>query len=232
MKILKPKQIIVALDFDSIKEASSIVKYLDPEIYRLKIGKQLFASEGPQVLDEFNKQGFDLFLDLKLHDIPNTVYRALKNLLNQDVWMTNIHLLGGEEMIQAAREAKEHSKSKALLIGVTVLTSLDGNNIKNMGFNIQISELVKILSISAKKNNIDGVVCSAQEVPKIKGNVGIDFITVTPGIRIEQNKNDQSRVTTLEEATKNGSDYIVLGREITASEDISKMIKKIESYII
>ena len=232
MKILKPKQIIVALDFDSFKEASSIVKHLDPEIYRLKIGKQLFASEGPKVLDEFNKQGFDLFLDLKLHDIPNTVYKALKNLLNQDVWMTNIHLLGGEEMIQAAREAKEHSKSKALLIGVTVLTSLDGNNIKNMGFNIQISELVKILSISAKKNNIDGVVCSAQEVPEIKGNIGIDFITVTPGIRIEQNKNDQSRVTTLEEATKNGSDYIVLGREITASEDISKMIKKIESYII
>ncbi len=232
MKIIKPKQIIVALDFDSFKEASSIVKHLDPEIYRLKIGKQLFTSEGPKVLDEFNKQGFDLFLDLKLHDIPNTVYRALKNLLNQDVWMTNIHLLGGEEMIQAAREAKEHSKSKALLIGVTVLTSLDGNNIKNMGFSIQISELVKILSISAKKNDIDGVVCSAQEVPEIKGNIGIDFITVTPGIRIEQNKNDQSRVTTLEEATKNGSDYIVLGREITASEDISKMIKKIESYII
>ena len=232
MKILKPKQIIVALDFDSFKEASSIVKHLDPEIYRLKIGKQLFASEGPKVLDEFNKQGFDLFLDLKLHDIPNTVYKALKNLLNQDVWMTNIHLLGGEEMIQAAREAKEHSRSKALLIGVTVLTSLDGNNIKNMGFNIQISELIKILSISAKKNNIDGVVCSAQEVPEIKGNIGVDFITVTPGIRIEQNKNDQSRVTTLEEATKNGSDYIVLGREITASEDISKMIKKIESYII
>ena len=232
MKILKPKQIIVALDFDSFKEASSIVKHLDPEIYRLKIGKQLFASEGPKVLDEFNKQGFDLFLDLKLHDIPNTVYKALKNLLNHDVWMTNIHLLGGEEMIQAAREAKEHSKSKALLIGVTVLTSLDGNNIKNMGFNIKISELVKILSKSAKKNNIDGVVCSAQEVPEIKGNIGVDFITVTPGIRIEQNKNDQSRVTTLEEATKNGSDYIVLGREITASEDISKMIKKIESYII
>ena len=143
-----------------------------------------------------------------MHDIPNTVYKALKNLLNQDVWMTNIHLLGGAEMIQAAREAKEHSKSKALLIGVTVLTSLDGNNIKNMGFSIQISELVKILSISAKKNDIDGVVCSAQEVPEIKGNIGIDFITVTPGIRIEQNKNDQSRVTTLEEATKNGSDSV------------------------
>ena len=101
-----------------------------------------------------------------------------------------------------------------------------------MGFNIQIPELVKILSMSAKKNNIDGVVCSAKEVSEIKKNLGEDFITVTPGIRIQQKNDDQSRVATLEEATKNGSDYIVLGREITTSENISKMIKKVESYII
>ena len=232
MKILKPKQIIIALDFDSIEEASSIIKFLDPEIYRLKIGKQLYAAEGPKILEKLNNLGFDVFLDLKLHDIPNTVYKALKNLLNQEVWMTNIHLLGGEEMIHAAIEAREHSMSKALIIGVTVLTSLDERNIKNMGFNTQISELVKILSTSAKKNNIDGVVCSAKEVPEIKENLGNDFITVTPGIRIQQNNNDQSRVATLKEASKNGSDYIVLGREITASKDISKMIKQVESYII
>ena len=146
--------------------------------------------------------------------------------------MTNIHLLGGEEMIQAASEAREHTKSKTHLIGVTVLTSLDENNIRNMGFSIQISELVKILSISAKKNNIDGVVCSVTEVPKIKENLGDDFITVTPGIRIHQKNNDQSRVATLKEASKNGSDYIVLGREITSSRNISEMIKKVESYII
>jgi len=232
MKILKPKQIIVALDFDSIEEVSSFVKLLDPEIYRLKIGKQLFANEGPKVLENLNKKGFDIFLDLKLHDIPNTVYKALKNLLNQKIWMTNIHLLGGEEMIQAAREAKEHAKSEALLIGVTVLTSLDENSIRKMGLSIKISELVTILSMSAKQNNIDGVVCSAKEVPEIKENLGKDFITVTPGIRIQQNNNDQSRVASLEEATKNGSDYIVLGREITSSKNISKMIKKVESYII
>ena len=232
MKILKPKQIIIALDFDSAEEMNSIVKLLDPELFRLKIGKQLYASEGPKIIENLNKQGFDIFLDLKLHDIPNTVYKALKNLLNQKIWMTNIHLLGGEEMIQAAKEAKEYSKSEALLIGVTVLTSLDRKDIKNMGFNIQISELVKILSKSAKQNNIDGVVCSAKEVPEIKVNLGKDFITVTPGIRIQQNNNDQSRVATLKEATKNGSDYIVLGREITSSKNISEMIKKIESYII
>ena len=232
MKILKPKQIIVALDFDSIEEANSVVKFLDPEIYRLKVGKQLYASEGPKILEILNKKGFDIFLDLKLHDIPNTVYKALKNLLNEKLWMTNIHLLGGEEMIQAAREAREHVRSEAFLIGVTVLTSLDVNHIKNMGFSIQISELVNILSKSAKRNKIDGVVCSAKEVPEIKGNLGQDFIAVTPGIRVQQNNDDQSRVATLKEAIRNGSDYIVLGREITASENISKMIKKVESYII
>jgi len=232
MKILKPKQIIVALDFDSVKEASSITKLLDPEIFRLKVGKQLYASEGPKIIENFNNQGFDIFLDLKLHDIPNTVFKALKNLLNQNVWMTNIHLLGGEEMIQAAREAKEYTKSEALLIGVTVLTSLNENNIKNMGFGIQISELVEILSMSAWKNNVDGVVCSAREVPEIKENLGKNFVTVSPGIRIQQGNDDQSRVATIEEATKNGTDYIVLGREITASKNVSKMIKKVESYII
>ena len=232
MKILKPKQIIVALDFDSIEEANSIVKFLDPEIYRLKVGKQLYASEGPKILEILNKKGFDIFLDLKLHDIPNTVYKALKNLLNEKLWMTNIHLLGGEEMIQAAREARDHAKSEALIIGVTVLTSLNEENIKNMGFNIQIPELVKVLSTSAKRNNIDGVVCSVKEVPEIKENLGEEFIAVTPGIRIHQNSNDQSRVATLKEATKNRSDYIVLGREITSSTNIPEMIKKVESYII
>jgi len=232
MKILKPKQIIVALDFDSIEEVNSIVKLLDPEIYRLKIGKQLYSGEGPKILENLNKKGFDIFLDLKLHDIPNTVYKALKNLLNHKVWMTNIHLLGGEEMIQAASEAREYTKSGALLIGVSVLTSLSEKNIKNMGFKVEISELVKILSVSGKKNNLDGVVCSVKEVPEIKKVLGEDFITVTPGIRIQQKNDDQSRVATLEEATKNGNDYIVLGRELTASNNISKMIKKVESYII
>ena len=232
MKILKPKQIIVALDFDSLEEVNSIVKLLDSEIYRLKIGKQLYAAEGPKVLEILNKKGFEIFLDLKLHDIPNTVYKALKNLLNYEVWMTNIHLLGGSEMIQAAREAKEHTKSETLLIGVSVLTSLSEKNIKDIGFKIEIPELVKILSTSGSLNKIDGVVCSVKEVPEIKKNLGKDFITVTPGIRIQQKNDDQLRVATLEEAIKNGSDYIVLGREITASNNISKMIKKVESYII
>ena len=112
MKILQRKHSIVALDFNSIEEANSVVKLLDPETYRLKIGKQLFAAEGPKIIENFNKKGFEIFLDLKLHDIPNTVFKAMKNLLNHKIWMTNIHLLGGEEMIQAAREARESIKSE------------------------------------------------------------------------------------------------------------------------
>ncbi len=116
MKILKRKQIIVALDFNSIQEANSIVNLLDPEIYRLKIGKQLFAGEGPKIIENFNKQGFDIFLDLKLHDIPNTVYKALKNLLSHKIWMINIHLLGGEEMIKAAKDAwVEYANARTML---------------------------------------------------------------------------------------------------------------------
>ena len=151
----------------------------------------------------------------------------MKNLLDHKIWMTNIHLLGGEEMIQAAREAKAHAKSGSSFSWGNSSTSLNDSNMKDMGLNIKIPELVKILSVSASQNNIDGIVCSAKEVPDIKGNLGEDFITVTPGIRIQQNNNDQSRVATLEEAITNGSDYVVLGREITFSKNISKMIKKL-----
>ena len=226
------KSIIVALDEHKQTKFEQVLDQLNPDLCMVKIGSVSFNSLGREAIIKAASKGFDIFLDLKLHDIPNTVYKALKNLLNEKLWMTNIHLLGGEEMIQAAREAREHVRSEALLIGVTVLTSLDVDHIKNMGFSIQISELVNILSKSAKRNNIDGVVCSAKEVPEIKGNLGQDFIAVTPGIRVQQNNDDQSRVATLKEAIRNGSDYIVLGREITASENISKMIKKVESYII
>lgn len=232
MKILNPKQTIVALDFDSYTEADLVIRHLDPNKFRLKVGKQLFSSEGPKVLEKINKKGFEIFLDLKLHDIPNTVYKALKNLLNHNVWMTNIHLLGGVEMIKAASEAKNDSKSNTLLVGVTVLTSLSQNNLDNLGLKISISKLVETLSMAARENSIDGVVCSVSEVLNLKKNIGKDFITVTPGIRINEKRSDQSRVATIEEAVTNDSDFIVLGREITSSKDVPQMIKKIESYII
>ena len=232
VKILHPKQAIIALDFDSYEEASLIVKNLNPEKFRLKIGKQLYSNEGPKVIEKFNKKGFEIFLDLKLHDIPNTVYKSLKNLFNHNIWMTNIHLFGGEDMMQAAVQAKSETQCETLLVGVTVLTSLNEDDVKKMGFGMGISDLVEMLAFQAKKNDIDGVVCSAKEVSNLKENLGKDFITVTPGIRINEDKNDQARVVTLKEAVKTGSNFIVLGREITNSKNIPKMIKKVESYII
>ena len=231
-KILNPKQTIVALDFNSYEEANKLTRYLDPEKFRLKIGKQLFSNEGPFILDKLHNEGFEIFLDLKLHDIPNTVYKALKNIYGHGVWMTNIHLLGGKEMIKAAQKARLESNKEAFLVGVTILTSIDEKQLKQIGFKEEVPQLVKKLANDAYKALLDGVVCSAQEAKDLKRTFGKDFILVTPGIRINSQKGDQSRVTSLKEAVINGSDYLVLGREISEAEDITKMIKDIESYII
>ena len=231
-KILNPKQTIVALDFNSYEEANKLTRYLDPEKFRLKIGKQLFSNEGPFILDKLHNEGFEIFLDLKLHDIPNTVYKALKNIYGHGVWMTNIHLLGGKEMIKAAQKARLESNKEAFLVGVTILTSLDEKQLMQIGFKEEVPQLVKKLANDAYKALLDGVVCSAQEAKDLKRTFGKDFILVTPGIRINSQKGDQSRVTSLKEAVINGSDYLVLGREISEADDIPKMIKDIESYII
>ncbi|MFL2733951.1 MAG: orotidine-5'-phosphate decarboxylase [Gammaproteobacteria bacterium] len=231
-KIINPKQTIVALDFNSYEEANKLTRYLDPEKFRLKVGKQLYINEGPFILDNFHNDGFEIFLDLKLHDIPNTVYKALKNIYSHGVWMTNIHLLGGKEMIKAAQKARLESNKEAFLVGVTILTSIDETQLKQIGFKDKVPQLVKKLASEAKKASLDGVVCSAQEAKELKKTFGKDFVLVTPGIRINSNKGDQSRVTSLKEAINNGSDYLVLGREISEADDIPKMIKDIESYII
>tara|TARA_B100000900_G_C20529996_1_gene695901 strand:- start:222 stop:920 length:699 start_codon:yes stop_codon:yes gene_type:complete len=229
---LRSKQVIVALDFDSYDQAMSVCNNLDPEKFRLKVGKQLYSAEGPKILDRFHQLGFEVFLDLKFHDIPNTVYKALKNVFALGVWMTNIHLLGGTEMIQAAKEAQLASDKENLLIGVTVLTSLKDSHLKEIGITKDTNSLVSELSLLAKKASLDGVVCSVHEVRKLKKNFGLDFLTVTPGIRIQQEKGDQTRVASLEMAIEENTDYIVLGREISQAENISKMINKLESYII
>lgn len=229
---IKPKQILVALDFDSCDQAMSVCSNLDPDKFRLKVGKQLYSAEGPKVLDHFHQLGFEVFLDLKLHDIPNTVYKALKNIFSLGVWMTNIHLLGGTEMIQAAKEAQLDSDEENLLIGVTVLTSLKDSHLREIGVMKNTNSLVSSLSLLAKQASLDGVVCSVNEVRKLKKELGSEFLTVTPGIRVKQEKGDQKRVASLETALKENTDYIVLGREISQAEDISKMINKLESYII
>ncbi len=229
---LNPKQVIVALDFDTYDQAMSVCKNLSPEIFRLKVGKQLYSSEGPKIIDKFHQLGFEVFLDLKLHDIPNTVYKALKNIFSLGVWMTNIHLLGGKEMIQAAKEAQLNSDKESLLIGVTVLTSLKDSHLKEIGITKSTNSLVSVLSSAAKKASLDGVVCSVHEVSNLKKDFGSDFLTVTPGIRVQKEKGDQTRVASLEMAIRENTDYIVLGREISQAENIGKMINKLESYII
>ena len=229
---LNPKQVIVALDFDTYDQAMSVCKNLSPEKFRLKVGKQLYSSEGPKIIDKFHQLGFEVFLDLKLHDIPNTVYKALKNIFSLGVWMTNIHLLGGKEMIQAAKEAQLNSDKESLLIGVTVLTSLKDSHLKEIGITKSTNSLVSVLSSAAKKASLDGVVCSVHEVSNLKKDFGSDFLTVTPGIRVQKEKGDQTRVASLEMAIRENTDYIVLGREISQAENIGKMINKLESYII
>ena len=231
MKV-QPKQILVALDYDSFYQAEHICKLLDPDKFRLKVGKQLFLAEGPKILEKIHKLGFEVFLDLKIHDIPNTVYKSLLNIFNLKVWMTNIHLLGGKEMIQAAKQAQNESKSNAILVGVTILTSLNDDHLKEIGFHDGVKTTVSKLSLLAKEALLDGVVCSVEEVKNLKKTLGDNFLTVTPGIRVEAKKGDQNRVATLENALDNKTDFIVLGREITHAKDSSKMINKIESYII
>ena len=231
MKV-QPKQILVALDYDSFYQAEHICKLLDPDKFRLKVGKQLFLAEGPKILEKIHKLGFEVFLDLKIHDIPNTVYKSLLNIFNLKVWMTNIHLLGGKEMIQAAKQAQNESKSNSILVGVTILTSLNDDHLKEIGFHDGVKTTVSKLSLLAKEALLDGVVCSVEEVKHLKKNLGDNFLTVTPGIRVEAKKGDQNRVATLENALDNKTDFIVLGREITHAKDSSKMINKIESYII
>jgi orotidine-5'-phosphate decarboxylase len=228
---LIPKQVLVALDVNSLEEASSIMSLLDKDLFRLKVGKQLFTSEGPAAVEKLIGKGYDVFLDLKLHDIPNTVSKALVNISNMGVWMTNIHLTGGKEMIDESVSAIKSEGSKTILIGVSLLTSLNDNNLNEIGFKNNSEDLVMNLAKIGNQSKIDGVVCSINDVSGIKSRFGSDFITVTPGVRMSQEKGDQKRSGSIYEAIKFGSDYVVLGRELTQSKNPSEVIKKIENLI-
>lgn len=229
---LKPKQTIIALDVDSLKEAERLINEIDKDLFRIKVGKQLFSSKGPHAVEELIALGFDVFLDLKLHDIPNTVSKALENICNLGVWMTNIHLLGGKEMIEEATSIVKKVNKNMLLVGVTILTSLDNNNLSELGFDSGSEELALKLAKLGKENGIDGVVCSIEDISGIKASSGNDFLTVTPGVRMVQESNDQKRSGSIYEAIQFGTDYVVLGREVTKSENPKEVLKKIESLIV
>ena len=205
-------KIIVALDYSSREDALALVDQLHPSACRLKVGKELFAHAGPGMVQALVERGYDVFLDLKFHDIPNTTAKAV------GVWMTNVHALGGSRMMTHAKQALQQCGSDMLLIGVTVLTSMDDSDLRESGVQRNVAEQVLHLARAAQNACLDGVVCSAQEAEALKAHCGQDFLLVTPGIRLADGAtDDQRRVVTPVDAVAMGSDYLVIGRSITES---------------
>ena len=213
---MSSKRLIVALDFKNFDEMSEFVARIDPNSCVVKVGLQLFISEGNKVLDFLSSKGFEIFLDLKLHDIPNTVNKAIVEIAQFNVLMTTIHLKGGMEMIAAANQAKGNTK----ILGVSLLTSLDESDTQmlyNNNFNCQFNNLINV----AEKSEVDGIVCSSKELSLLSES---NLIKVVAGIRNQNLLDDQKRVMTSKEAYENGANFIVVGRPITQSKNIEEAI--------
>lgn len=226
-------RIIVALDFPGADEAINVVSSLDPSICRVKVGKELFTRAGPSLVEQLLKQGFEVFLDLKFHDIPNTVAQACRAAAELGVWMVNVHTLGGRRMMEAAREAIDSTSHKPLLIGVTILTSMGKEDLLEVGLPADPEENVLRLARLAESSGLDGVVCSAKEVSVLRDNVRKDFCLVTPGVRpAGASIGDQKRIMTPEKAIESGSSYLVIGRPITQAENPRAELEKINSVIL
>ena len=209
--------LIIALDYPSLDAALCMADQLDPTRCRLKVGKELFTRSGPAVLEALHGRGFDVFLDLKFHDIPNTVAKAVCAAADRGVWMTNVHAAGGRRMMNAAKASLQQRASNMLLMGVTVLTSMDDADLRESGIcGSSVAEQVQRLASLTQESGLDGVVCSAHESEVLKQQCGGDFVLVTPGIRpAESSMDDQRRVMTPLDAVSKGSDYLVIGRAIT-----------------
>lgn len=212
--------IVVALDYPTPKQAIEMAKQLDPTECRVKVGKELFTASGPAILEQLHKLNFDVFLDLKFHDIPNTCAGAVAAAAELGVWMVNVHASGGERMMSAAADAIANKQHKPLLIAVTVLTSMEQSDLAGIGLDIAPQQQVQRLAKLAKESGMDGVVSSAQEIELIKQLCGTDFLTVTPGIRPAGSAaGDQRRIMTPKQAVEVGGDYLVVGRPITQAEN-------------
>jgi len=226
---LSSSPIIVALDFPNEHEALVLVEQLEPGRCRLKVGKELFTRSGPEFVKKLVKLNFDVFLDLKFHDIPNTVARACQAGADLGVWMINVHAMGGRKMLEAAREALPANDSNPKLIAVTVLTSMGAEDLNEIGLTNSPAEQVKKLASLTKDCGLDGVVCSPQEITLLREVLDTSFELITPGIRPEWSvTGDQKRIMTPAQAVQAGSNYLVIGRPITQAEQPMQALEKIE----
>lgn len=213
-------RIIVALDYADPAQALALAEKLDPQQCRLKVGKELFTRGGPGLVQQLSGRGFDIFLDLKFHDIPNTVAQAVKAAAELGIWMVNVHAFGGSRMLEAAREALAPLPQRPLLIAVTVLTSMSEAELHELGISGGLDEQVARLAGLAQHAGLDGVVCSAREARSLRMRFGPHFRLVTPGIRPRgAEQHDQQRSMTPAEALQSGVDYLVIGRPITQAAD-------------
>jgi len=229
---LSHSRIIVPLDFNTVEQALELVEKLQPDLCRLKVGKELFTKAGPVLVEKLIDKGFDIFLDLKFYDIPTTVAKACAVAADLGVWMVNVHASGGSEMMSLAREEIEKKSQRPLLIGVTILTSMNQEALTELGIQCSVEEQVMRLAQLTSDAGLDGVVCSAHEVKMLRDNLGEKFKLVTPGIRPGgSNKDDQKRVMTPEQAINAGSDYLVIGRPITQAADPDQALKDISEEI-
>ncbi|MDU1950612.1 orotidine-5'-phosphate decarboxylase [Atlantibacter hermannii] len=221
--------IVVALDYDNRDKALAFVDRIDPQDCRLKVGKEMFTLFGPQLVRDLQGRGFDVFLDLKFHDIPNTTAKAVVAAAELGVWMVNVHASGGARMMQAARDAlTPFGKDAPLLIAVTVLTSMEASDLADIGITLSPAEHAERLARLTQQCGLDGVVCSAQEAVRFKSELGRSFQLVTPGIRPEGSEaGDQRRIMTPQQAQQAGVDYMVIGRPITQSTNPSQTLRDI-----
>lgn len=220
--------IIVALDAKSQYDALTIAEQLDPQLCRVKVGKELFTHEGPSVVKALHSEGFEVFLDLKFHDIPNTTAQAVCAAADLGVWMVNVHASGGRKMMETCVERLKAGNYNTQLIAVTVLTSMGREDLADLGLDIEPFEQVQRLARLTKDSGLDGVVCSAQEAKMLRETLGQDFALVTPGIRPEgSNADDQKRIVTPKQAMLDGSTHLVIGRPITKSDNMRQTLKDI-----
>ena len=222
--------IVVAIDKPDMASALALADTLDPRLCRVKVGKELFTRCGPSIIDALHQRGFEVFLDLKFHDIPNTTAQAVLAAADMGVWMVNVHASIGGQAMALAKQRLLDNGHETLLIAVTVLTSMTADTLQQIGVMGAVDEQVLRLAKLTHQAGLDGVVCSAQEATALKAACGADFKLVTPGIRLlDDSQDDQKRICTPAKALSNGADYLVIGRSITTAVKPVEKLKRILS---